>query len=78
MPLNAKSSQELQYEGFLNRGHREQNRRNAVASARALRQFSILVGDVGLRAVNAIGVKNRHAELANRLRGKPNPERNAA
>src|SRR6266581_105318 len=70
VPFDSHASQELQDKHFLNRRHREDDGRHAVASTCALRQFSILIGDVGLCAMDAIGVEDRYAELANRLRGK--------
>src|SRR3981081_4110036 len=78
IPFNGKPSEELQDKYFLNRRHRKSDGPHAVASARTLRQFSILIGDVGLGATDAIGVKDRDAELANRLGGKPDAACNTA
>src|SRR5260370_39495306 len=57
VPFNGKSSQELQDKPFLNRRHRESDRRHAAASACAPLKLSILIGDVSVGATDAIGVE---------------------
>src|SRR4029077_1942006 len=64
--------------GFFTRGNAQFHGARRVTCSRALRELSVLVGDVHLRGSNAVGIKNGNAVFADRLRRKADAARDAA